>query len=88
MGALFTFSPAPAGNTTTILVRVGVSLISSSQACTNAEEEIPDFDFDSVHAANRAQWNELLGRVQVDTTGVPLETVQLFYSSVSLYPSL
>ncbi|KAF8797553.1 hypothetical protein BYT27DRAFT_7228919 [Phlegmacium glaucopus] len=82
MGALFTFSPAPAGKTTTILVRVGVSFISSAQACANAEEEIPNFDFDSVHAANRAQWNELLGRIQVDATGIPLETVQLFYSSL------
>ena len=85
MGALFTFSPAPTGKTTSILVRAGVSFISSAQACANAEEEIPDFDFDNVHAANRAQWNELLGRVQVDTTGIDLETVQLFYSSVSSF---
>ncbi|KAF8153388.1 glycosyl hydrolase family 92-domain-containing protein [Crassisporium funariophilum] len=82
MGALFTFQPAPGGKTTSILARVGVSFISSAQACANAAEEIPDFDFDEVHSSNRAQWNDLLGRVQVDTTGVPLETVQLFYSSV------
>ncbi|KAF9558968.1 glycoside hydrolase family 92 protein [Agrocybe pediades] len=82
MGALFTWNPAPAGKPTTILARVGVSFISSDQACANAQEEIPDFDFDSVHAANRAQWNDLLSRVQVDTTGVPLETTQLFYSSL------
>jgi len=82
MGALFTFNPAPAGKPTTILARVGVSLISTAQACANAQEEIPDFNFDGVHAANRAQWNDLLSRVQVDTTGVTLETTQLFYSSV------
>lgn len=82
LGALFTFNPAPKGKTT-ILARVGVSLISSAQACANAEEEIPDFDFDQVHSENRAQWNELLSRVQVDTAGVSQETVQLFYSSVS-----
>ncbi|KAF4613241.1 hypothetical protein D9613_010771 [Agrocybe pediades] len=82
MGALFTWNPAPSGKPTTILARVGVSFISSDQACANAQEEIPDFDFDSVHAANRAQWNDLLSRVQVDTTGVPLETMQLFYSSL------
>lgn len=62
---------------------MGVSFISSKQACANAEEEIPDFNFDRVHKENRAQWNDLLGRIQVDTTGVPKETVQLFYSSVS-----
>ncbi|KAF8876853.1 glycoside hydrolase family 92 protein [Infundibulicybe gibba] len=82
LGALFTFPPAPSGKQTVILARVGVSLISSAQACANAEEEIPDFDFERVHQANRAQWNDLLGRVQVDTTGVPRETTELFYSSL------
>ncbi|KAF9461880.1 glycoside hydrolase family 92 protein [Collybia nuda] len=81
LGALFTWNPAPRGKTT-ILARVGVSLISSAQACANAEEEIPDFDFERVRTENRRQWNELLGRVQVDVTGVEKETVQLFYSSL------
>ncbi|KAF5349763.1 hypothetical protein D9758_010174 [Tetrapyrgos nigripes] len=44
-GGLLTFPPAPEGTQTKILARVGVSLISSEQACANAEEEIPDFDF-------------------------------------------
>jgi len=83
-GGLLTFPPAPEGTQTKILARVGVSLISTEQACQNAEEEIPDFDFERVHQDNRATWNDLLGRVQVDMTGVPLETAQLFYSSVSL----
>ena len=84
-GALFTFSPAPGGQTTTILVRAGVSFISTAQACSNAQAEINDFGFDIVHTQNRAQWNDLLGRIQVDTTNVPLETVQLFYSSVLVF---
>lgn len=67
--------------TTSILARVGVSFISSEQACANAEEEIPDFDFERVRSASRSQWNELLGRVQVDTTNVDPEIVDLFYSS-------
>lgn len=82
MGALLTFNPAPAGGATSILVRVGVSFISSAQACANAEEEIPDFDFEGVHAANRAQWNDLLSRIQVDSAGVDSNMVTLFYSSV------
>ena len=81
MGALFTFAPNPAG-TTSVLARVGVSLVSADQACANAEQEIPDFDFDKTRAASRAQWSELLGRVQVDTRGVDPETVDLFYSSL------
>lgn len=83
LGALLTFPPSPSGVSTTILARVGVSFISTDQACANAEEEIPDFDFDGTVAASQAQWAELLGRVQVDTKGVDNETVELFYSSVS-----
>ncbi|KAG5640175.1 hypothetical protein DXG03_000730, partial [Asterophora parasitica] len=82
LGALLTFQPAPQGKPTSILVRVGVSLISSKQACANAEEEIPDFGFERVQREARKQWNDVLGRIQVDTTGVPKETVQLFYSSL------
>ncbi|KAG6916146.1 hypothetical protein DXG01_008297 [Tephrocybe rancida] len=82
LGGLLTFPPAPNGRTTSIFARVGVSFISSAQACANAEEEIPDFDFDGVHKSARAQWNDVLGRIQVDPTGVETETVQLFYSSL------
>ncbi|KAG1844985.1 hypothetical protein F4604DRAFT_1595819, partial [Suillus subluteus] len=46
MGALLTFPPSPNPVHTTILARVGVSFISSDQACANAESEIPNFDFD------------------------------------------
>ncbi|KAK2466575.1 hypothetical protein APHAL10511_001437 [Amanita phalloides] len=81
-GALLGFHPAPGKRETRILVRVGMSFMTSEQACANAEAEIPDFGFDRVHKASRAQWNDVLGRVQVGTTGVSRETVQLFYSSL------
>ena len=68
--------------TTTILARAGVSFISVDQACANAEEEISTFDFDGIQAAARAEWNELLGRIQVDPAGVNNDTVSLFYSSL------
>ncbi|KAK7027970.1 hypothetical protein VNI00_015053 [Paramarasmius palmivorus] len=81
IGALFGWNPSSNGPTK-ILVRVGVSFISADQACENAEQEISDWDFDRVHAENRATWNELLGRIQVDLTGVPEDTVRLLYSSL------
>ncbi|KAI0752421.1 glycoside hydrolase family 92 protein [Daedaleopsis nitida] len=81
MGALLEFRPKLQGRTS-ILARVGVSFISSEQACANAEKEIPDFAFDKVRAESRAQWSELLGRIQVDTRGVDPEIVDLLYSSV------
>ncbi|CAL1712499.1 unnamed protein product [Somion occarium] len=80
LGALLTFTPNGNG-TTSILARVGVSFISPDQACANAEEEIPDFNLDRVRSSARAQWNELLGRIQVKTDNVDPEIVSLLYSS-------
>jgi hypothetical protein len=68
-----------------ILAHVGVSFISPEQACSNTESEIPNFDFKETQASARAQWNELLGRVQVCTEGVDKEILELIYSSVSLF---
>ena len=65
-----------------ILVRVGISFISVQQVCANAEAEIHDFGFERVCRESKEQWDELLGRVQVDPTDVQVEMVQLFYSSV------
>ena len=61
---------------------MGVSFISEDQACANAASEIPDFDFSGVRQAAFEQWDELLGRIQVDTKGVTANTTELFYSSL------
>ncbi|KAI0634493.1 glycoside hydrolase family 92 protein [Trametes polyzona] len=85
LGALVGFKPNADGmcdRETKIYARVGMSFISTEQACKNAESEIPDFDFDGTRAAARAEWNELLGRIQVDTENVDDDTVELFYSSL------
>ena len=68
---------------TVILARIGISFISTDQACANAESEIPDFDFDSTVTASQSLWSDLLERVNVDTEGVDDEVVQLLYSSAS-----
>lgn len=65
-----------------ILARVGVSLISSAQACENAESEIPDFDFERVREDARKEWVELLGRFEIDAQEEQREDAVLFYSSV------
>ena len=54
-----------------VLVRVGVSFISEAQACSNAETEIPDFDFAGVRKVAFDTWNELLGRIQVRARDQP-----------------
>lgn len=76
-----TYTPSGSSNTT-LLVRAGVSFISAEQACASAEAEIPDFGFERVKTESRAKWNELLGRVRVDETGVDKNTTALLYSSV------
>ncbi|KAK1229538.1 hypothetical protein PQX77_007364 [Marasmius sp. AFHP31] len=90
-GGLLGFPPNPSSNpsSTSILARVGVSLISTEQACRNAEEEIPDWDFDRVVRDSEDLWRDVLGRVSVDMgEGVERDTAVLLYSSVrflSLY---
>ncbi|KAF7332630.1 Glycoside hydrolase family 92 protein [Mycena kentingensis (nom. inval.)] len=83
-GGLVTLPPASsdASKPSTILARVGVSFISTAQACANAEEEIPDFDFAGVKKDAEVQWRDILGRVQVDSTGVDKDTIELLYSSL------
>jgi len=77
-GALLSF------NSSTITARFGISLISSAQACSNAEEEVPDWSWDRVQEASRSKWEELLSRIIVDTDREDANVVKLLYSSVIL----
>jgi hypothetical protein len=91
-GASLEFSPSPSSAViTSILSRVYMSFISTDQACSTAEEETPDYDFEKVKSDARAQWNDILGRVEVRfgdagerTTEKQKELVERFYSPVSL----
>ncbi|EEY22009.1 conserved hypothetical protein [Verticillium alfalfae VaMs.102] len=69
-----------------IFARVGVSFISSAQACHNAEEEIPEVDLDTVEAEARAVWADKLSSVSVDAVGVSTELQTVFWSG--LYRSM
>lgn len=78
-GILLTFAPNPSkSKPSTILARVGVSFISTSKACANAESEIPDpsgggvWDFEGVRDSAKRAWNDVgvLGGVKVGL-GVP-----------------
>ncbi|KAI0037991.1 glycoside hydrolase family 92 protein [Auriscalpium vulgare] len=80
LGALLSFPLDP--RTRTLLVRTGVSFISTEQACSNAEEEIPTFDFEGVQRAARAEWNEVLGTVDMEMAEGLEDTRVLMYSSL------
>ena len=65
-----------------IFVRVGVSLISSDQACSSAEAEIASYDFESVQTAAETMWRDKISPIKVSTTGVDVSTLTNFYSGV------
>lgn len=69
-----------------ILARVGLSFLSTEQACENAELEVPDFDFRKVRQEAEAAWSEKLSVIKVDDTGVSDELQTTFWSG--LYRSL
>lgn len=65
-----------------VKARVGLSFISSEQACSNAEAEIPDFDFKSTLSAAVAKWTSQLSPIQVSTSGVNDSLLTNFYSGI------
>ncbi|KAL4939972.1 hypothetical protein BDV06DRAFT_230721 [Aspergillus oleicola] len=82
--------PLPAGGfvrfnrrqTHTIKARVGLSFISTEQACRNAEDEIPSFDFDATRSAAVNQWTEKLAPIRVSRNGVDPSFLTNFYSGI------
>ena len=65
-----------------ILARVGLSFIDSNQACSNAETEIPTFDFDAIRTAAVDAWRAKLSPVVVDTEGVDPSFTTNLYSGI------
>ncbi|KAF2087807.1 glycoside hydrolase family 92 protein [Saccharata proteae CBS 121410] len=65
-----------------ILARVGVSFISASRACANAEKEMPSFNFQDVKTSAEEVWRQKLGVVSVDATGVSDELQTTFWSGM------
>ena len=62
-----------------ILVKVGISAVSTANALQNLDSEIPDWNFDRVREATRAKWDRELGRIEVAGSQEQKET---FYTSV------
>ncbi|KAI0014693.1 family 92 glycosyl hydrolase [Xylariomycetidae sp. FL0641] len=68
---------------TPVYARVGLSFLSSDQACSNAEAEIPDYNFGQVEQAASRAWREKLSPITVATTGgVNMDLVTNFYSGI------
>ncbi|KAI7221615.1 glycoside hydrolase family 92 protein [Hortaea werneckii] len=65
-----------------VRVQVGLSFLSSEQACTNAETEIPAFDFNATRSAAANAWREKLSPISVSTTGANHSLITNFYSGI------
>jgi putative alpha-1,2-mannosidase len=68
----------------TISARVGVSLVSSDQACRNAENEIPgpEWDFNGIRKTAEDAWREKLSVVTVESGNVSDSLLTSFYSAI------
>ena len=63
-----------------ILVRVGISGTSIEGARRNLNAEMPDFDFNKVHAKAVSAWNDNLGAIQIESRDPKI--VRTFYSNL------
>ncbi len=66
-----------------ILVKIGISAVSSANALMNLDAEIPGWNFDKVVSDARKAWNREMGKMVIEGTEEEKET---FYTS--LYHSL
>ena len=62
-----------------IMVKVGISAVSTENALKNLDAEIPGWDFDKVVKDTRAKWNKAMQMIQVEGSQEEKET---FYTSL------
>lgn len=63
-----------------VRLKIGISFESIEQAKRNLEREIPDFDFDRMHAVAEEAWDRALGAVELK--GATAEQEQVFYTAL------
>jgi len=77
-GALFSYE----GNPEQVILRVGISFVSTDQACANAEEEIGTSSFEEIQLASKALWQEKLSKIMIDVANTPPNVTEMLYSSL------
>ncbi len=83
---VFTFYP---GSPRTILLKAGISPVSSANALRNAEAEIPHWDFDTTVHQARNSWNSELSAIRINTKNEA--AARIFYTALyhlKIHPSL
>ncbi len=61
-------------------MKVGISYVNADQAKLNTEKELNHWDFDKVVAESRNEWNERLGRIEIE--GNTEKQQRLFYTDL------
>jgi putative alpha-1,2-mannosidase len=56
--------------------------MSSEQACSHAESEIPNFNFQTTKQAAITQWEEKMKPIRVSREGVKSDVLTNFYSGI------
>ncbi|KAJ6629531.1 glycoside hydrolase family 92 protein [Mycena sp. CBHHK59/15] len=77
-GALFSYE----NNPKQVNIRVGISFVSTDQACANAESEVGGSSFEDIEAQAKALWNEKLSKIELDVPNTPPNVTELLYSSL------
>lgn len=78
----YTWFHAPENNERQIIVRVGMSFMNISQACSSAEREIPNFDFDGTLKAAQQAWREKLDVITIKDGGASKDLKTVFWSGI------
>ena len=64
-----------------VLLKVGISFLSPEQAKANAEQYLPDWDFDGVRQRLIAKWEDLLQRVRISPFATEKQK-RMFYTAL------
>lgn len=73
------FASFKTGDKEVIMVKVGISAISTANALQNLDSEIPDWDFQKVVSQTKGKWNKELQKIAIEGSNTDKET---FYTSM------
>jgi len=71
-----------------LVVKVAISSVDEAGAIANLDAEVPDFDFDRVHAAAKAEWIQALSVLDVDAPDAQRRSAYTALYHTLLGPSL
>jgi predicted alpha-1,2-mannosidase len=84
-GGFIRFKGDAAKGRSTIMARMGLSFISTDQACSNAEKEIPggpNYDFDGLVTTAQKAWREKLAPISIAPGNADTNLLTSFWSAV------